>query len=94
MDDNKLARDRILAVAAEVAPQGVRLYVGHNLRHYSMIQKMKALIDDGAVGEVKAVWCRHFVGLGYAARGNRQFCFRAGGGGHGGADHKLMAEFV
>lgn len=56
--------DRILAVAAEVAPQGVRLYVGHNLRHYSMIQRMKTLIDEGVIGEVKAVWCRHFVGHG------------------------------
>lgn len=25
---------------------------------------MKRLIDEGAIGEVKAVWCRHFVGHG------------------------------
>jgi len=25
---------------------------------------MKQLIDDGAIGDVKAVWCRHFVGHG------------------------------
>jgi predicted dehydrogenase len=56
--------DRILATAAEVAPNGVRLYVGHNLRHYPAIRTMKSLIDDGVIGEVQAVWCRHFVGHG------------------------------
>ena len=56
--------DRILDVAAGVAERGVRLYVGHNLRHYAVIQKMKELIDEGAIGEVKAIWCRHFVGHG------------------------------
>ena len=56
--------DRILAAAAEVAVDGVRLYVGHNLRHYNAIRTMRDLIDDGAVGEVQAVWCRHFVGHG------------------------------
>ncbi len=56
--------DRILAAAADVAAVGVRLYVGHNLRHYNAIRTMKQLIDDGAVGEVQAVWCRHFVGHG------------------------------
>ncbi len=56
--------DRILAAAAEVAADGVRLYVGHNLRHYNAIRTMKSLIDEGAIGEVQAVWCRHFVGHG------------------------------
>jgi predicted dehydrogenase len=56
--------DRILQVAADVAANGVRLYVGHNLRHYSMVRKLKALIDEGAIGEVKTIWCRHFVGHG------------------------------
>ncbi len=56
--------DRILAAAADVAADGVRLYVGHNLRHYNAIGTMKRLIDDGAIGEVQAVWCRHFVGHG------------------------------
>lgn len=56
--------DRILAAAADVAADGVRLYVGHNLRHYNAIRTMKKLIDDGAIGVVQAVWCRHFVGHG------------------------------
>ena len=53
--------DRILAAAMRTR---TRLYVGHNMRHYAMVLKMKALIDEGAIGDVKAVWCRHFVGHG------------------------------
>ncbi|MFE2336082.1 Gfo/Idh/MocA family protein [Streptomyces coelicoflavus] len=41
-----------------------RLYVGHNLRHLPVLRRMRALIDDGAIGRVRAVWCRHFVGHG------------------------------
>lgn len=55
------ACDRILATARAT---GTRLYVGHNMRHFPMVRQMKALIDEGAVGEVQAVWCRHFVGHG------------------------------
>jgi len=53
--------DRILRTARDT---GNRLYVGHNMRHMSVIQKMKELIDGGAIGEVKAGWCRHFVAYG------------------------------
>ncbi|MYR54911.1 Gfo/Idh/MocA family oxidoreductase, partial [Streptomyces sp. SID625] len=41
-----------------------RLYVGHNLRHLPMLRRMRDLIDGGAIGRVRAVWCRHFVGHG------------------------------
>ena len=41
-----------------------KLYLGHNMRHMDVIRKMKELIDKGAIGEVKAAWCRHFVGYG------------------------------
>lgn len=41
-----------------------RLYVGHNMRHLPALQAMRRLIDDGAVGRVRSVWCRHFVGHG------------------------------
>ncbi|MDH6695762.1 Gfo/Idh/MocA family oxidoreductase [Streptomyces sp. MAA16] len=41
-----------------------RLYVGHNLRHLPMLRQVRALIDTGAIGRVRAVWCRHFVGHG------------------------------
>ncbi|WP_431278398.1 Gfo/Idh/MocA family protein [Leifsonia poae] len=43
---------------------GSRLYVGHNMRHMPVIRLMRSLIQDGRIGEVKAVWCRHFVGNG------------------------------
>ncbi len=53
--------DRVLAVSAE---SGTPLYVGHNFRHAAVVRGMKQLIDDGAIGDVKAIWVRHFVGNG------------------------------
>ncbi|MDN5861117.1 MAG: Gfo/Idh/MocA family oxidoreductase, partial [Pseudonocardia sp.] len=53
--------DHILDVARR---SGTRLYVGHNMRHMPVVATMRDLIEQGAVGEVKAVWCRHFVGDG------------------------------
>ncbi|MFC4495458.1 Gfo/Idh/MocA family protein [Streptomyces ovatisporus] len=43
---------------------GTRLYVGHNLRHAPVVREMRRLVLAGAVGRVRAVWCRHFVGHG------------------------------
>jgi len=43
---------------------GSRLYVGHNLRHLPTARAMNTLIQQGAIGQVKAIWCRHFVGHG------------------------------
>ncbi len=53
--------DRIMQVARD---SGKILYVGHNMRFFAVMQKMKDLVADGAVGEVKAIWCRHFVSYG------------------------------
>ena len=53
--------DRILRAAQKA---GARLYLGHNMRHMPFVRKMKELIAGGAIGEVKACWCRHFVGHG------------------------------
>jgi predicted dehydrogenase len=53
--------DRILAAART---SGTRLYVGHNMRHMPVIVAMRRLIEEGAIGQVKAIWCRHFVGHG------------------------------
>ena len=53
--------DRLLTTARR---HGGRLYVGHNLRHAPVFQAMRRLVAEGRVGEVKAVWCRHFVGHG------------------------------
>jgi predicted dehydrogenase len=53
--------DRILATAQRT---GSRLYVGHNMRHMGFVRLMAELIDRGTIGDVKAIWCRHFVGHG------------------------------
>lgn len=53
--------DRVLETARK---HGTKLYVGHNMRHMSFVLKMRELIHSGAIGEVKAIWCRHFVGHG------------------------------
>jgi predicted dehydrogenase len=53
--------DRILETAART---GSKVYVGHNMRHMPVITEMRRLVGAGAVGAVKAVWCRHFVGHG------------------------------
>jgi predicted dehydrogenase len=50
--------DRILRTAFE---NKRKLYLGHNMRHMAPVQKMKELVDSGAIGEVRAGWCRHFV---------------------------------
>ncbi|SDL18955.1 Predicted dehydrogenase [Arthrobacter sp. ov407] len=55
------AADKILSTAFET---GTRLYVGHNMRHMPVVVQMRELIQAGTIGEVKAVWCRHFVGNG------------------------------
>ena len=53
--------DRILRAAYDT---GTRLYVGHNMRHMRFVQMMKEIIDQGLIGEIQAIWCRHFVGYG------------------------------
>lgn len=55
------ACDHILDVARR---SRTRLYVGHNMRHLPVVTTMRDLIDQGAIGDVQAVWCRHFVGDG------------------------------
>lgn len=53
--------DVILQTAYET---GTRLYVGHNMRHMGVVTTLRDLIRQGTIGEVKAIWCRHFVGHG------------------------------
>jgi len=53
--------DHILRTAYE---RKRRLYLGHNMRHFPVILRMKEIIDAGTIGEVKAGWCRHFVAYG------------------------------
>lgn len=53
--------DRILKAYKE---SGVKMMVGFNMRYMSVFRTMKEIIDSGAIGEIKAVWVRHFVGFG------------------------------
>lgn len=53
--------DRVLKTAMET---GSKLFIGHNMRHFPMVLKMKEIIDSGVIGEVQVGWCRHFVGYG------------------------------
>lgn len=67
--------DNILRAAAD---SGRKLMIGFNMRYMNMVRVMKEIVDSGAIGEVKAAWCRHFVGHGgrfyyhdwHAARAN------------------------
>ncbi|MCL2594588.1 MAG: Gfo/Idh/MocA family oxidoreductase [Promicromonosporaceae bacterium] len=52
------------AVLATAAAADTPLYIGHNLRHSAVVKTMRAIIERGEIGEVKAVWVRHFVGNG------------------------------
>lgn len=53
--------DAVLVAARQT---GTPLYVGHNLRHWDVVKVMRGVIDRGEIGQVKAVWVRHFVGNG------------------------------
>ncbi len=41
-----------------------KLFVGHNMRYMNFTRKMKELVTKGAIGEIKAVWQRHFISYG------------------------------
>ncbi|MFC9558642.1 Gfo/Idh/MocA family protein [Agromyces sp. NPDC056965] len=53
--------DRMLELARST---GARLYLGHNMRHMPVVRLMREIIQSGRIGQVKAIWCRHFVGNG------------------------------
>lgn len=51
--------DAILSAAYETQTP---LYVGHNFRHSAVVRLMREIIERGEIGQVKTIWCRHFVG--------------------------------
>lgn len=53
--------DRILHAWQE---SGKQFMIGFNMRYMNMYRTMKEIVDSGEIGEVKAIWVRHFVGLG------------------------------
>lgn len=53
--------DRLLKTAFKT---GSKLYLGHNMRHFPVVLKMKEVIDSGLIGDIQAGWCRHFINYG------------------------------
>lgn len=53
--------DRLLKTAMNT---GKKLFIGHNMRYFPSILKMKEIIDSGMIGEIQSGWCRHFIGYG------------------------------
>lgn len=43
---------------------GRRMMIGFNMRYMNIFRVMKEVVDSGAIGEIRAVWVRHFVGRG------------------------------
>lgn len=56
--------DEILRCAYETKS---KLFLGHNMRYFPIVLKMKEMIDNGLIGEVQAIWCRHYVSYGAEA---------------------------
>lgn len=53
--------DRILRTAYRAKS---KIFLGHNMRYFPAILKMKEVIDSGMIGKVQCGWCRHFIGYG------------------------------
>ena len=56
--------DRIIKTQKET---GTKLMIGFNMRCMNIFRTMKEILDSGAIGEIKAVWVRHFVNYGGSA---------------------------
>ena len=41
-----------------------KLFLGHNMRYFDSVLKMKEVIDSGIIGNIQSVWVRHFVSYG------------------------------
>jgi len=53
--------DRILKAAKGT---GSKLFVGHNMRYMKFTNELRRLVQSGVIGEVKHIWCRHFISYG------------------------------
>ncbi len=52
------------AILAAIERTGNRVYPGHNMRFFPVMEKMRELAQSGAIGQVQAIWCRHFISYG------------------------------
>ena len=41
-----------------------KFMIGFNMRYMNIFGKMKKITDSGAIGDIKTIWVRHFVGHG------------------------------
>lgn len=53
--------DKILQTAMET---GTKLFLGHNMRYYPVVLKMREIIQSGIIGDIQVGWTRHFIGYG------------------------------
>ena len=53
--------DRILRTAFRTRK---KIFLGHNMRYFPVVLKMKEIIDSGIIGDIQCGWCRHFIGYG------------------------------
>ena len=53
--------DRILETAMRT---GSKIFLGHNMRYFDSVLKMKEIIDSGIIGNIQCVWVRHFINYG------------------------------
>lgn len=51
-------------ILKEWKKSGKHLMVGFNMRYMPIFRTMKEIVESGVIGEIKAVWVRHFVGAG------------------------------
>ena len=63
---------RIIAAAEK---SGLNVMIGFNLRHYSVLKKLKQIIEEGTLGRIFLIENREFYGGGrtYMARWNRDY---------------------
>jgi predicted dehydrogenase len=53
--------DRIMRTAQE---HKTKVVLGHNMRYMTVTNQMRDLILADEIGQVKAIWCRHFISYG------------------------------
>ena len=58
-------------IVAETEKAGVINGVNYSMRYGPLYQKMKQLVDSGALGKVLSVWARTFRGHGFYSTGHR-----------------------
>ncbi len=52
------------AILAAQQRTGKRVYPGHNMRFFPVMEKMRELAQSGVIGQIQAIWCRHFISYG------------------------------